>query len=65
MQIVSNGDNLHEMSKSCCLGKNKKITINLPSAEFAHRVVKVKHANDHIWNVLLLPFYNTTIIMIY
>ena len=29
-------------------GKIRKITINLPSAEFAHRVVKVKHANDHI-----------------
>ena len=24
MQIVSNGDNLHEMSNLCFLGKNKK-----------------------------------------
>ena len=41
MQIVSNGDNLHEMSNPVS-GKNKKNIINLSSAEYAQRVVKVK-----------------------
>ena len=35
MQIVSNSDNLHEMS-SCFLVKNKKNIMNLLSTEFAH-----------------------------
>ena len=37
MQIVSNGDNLHEMSNPAFWGKKKK-TINSPSAEFTQRV---------------------------
>ena len=40
MQIVSTGDNLHEMSKLVYLEKNKNM-INLLSAEFAQKVVKV------------------------
>ena len=41
MQIVSYGDNLLEMS-NLFSGKNKKNTINLLSAEYVQRVVKVK-----------------------
>ena len=41
MQIVSSGDNLHEMSDPV-FWENKKNIINLPSAENAQRVVKVK-----------------------
>ena len=54
MQIVSLGDNLHEMSKlvfskeTICMkfqsllsGKNKKNIVNLSSAKLAKRVVKV------------------------
>ena len=40
MQIVALGDNLHKISK-LIFWENKK-NINLLSAEFAHRVVKVK-----------------------
>ena len=40
MQIASKGDNLHETSKSV-FQENKKTSINLLSAEFAKRVVKV------------------------
>ena len=40
MQIVSDGDNLHEMSNP--VGKSKKNIINLLSVEFAQRVIKVK-----------------------
>ena len=40
MQIVSIGDNLHKMSNSVS-GKNKKNIINLSSAEFAQKKVKV------------------------
>ena len=36
MQIVSNGDNLHEMSNPVS-GESKKNIINLPSAELAQR----------------------------
>ena len=36
------GDNLHEISKATFLGTVRKISINLSSAEFAHKVVKVK-----------------------
>ena len=39
MQIVSFDDNLHEMSIPMFFGKQEN-NINLPSAEFAHRVVK-------------------------
>ena len=35
MQIVSNVDNLHEMSKSVFLEKEEKSIISLSSAEFA------------------------------
>ena len=45
MQIVSIGDNLHEMSNLVFLENNKNI-INLSSAEFAKRVVKVKCLQD-------------------
>ena len=40
MQIVSNGDNLHELSNPV-YGKNKKNIINLLAAELAQKVVKV------------------------
>ena len=40
MQIVSTGDNLHEMSHPV-FWKNKKIAISLSSAKWAQRVVKV------------------------
>ena len=40
MQIVSNGDNLHEMSNSV-FRENKKNIINLLSAELAQSTVKV------------------------
>ena len=42
MQILSTGDNLHEMSNLFFLVKIKKNVMSLPSAELAHRVVKVK-----------------------
>ena len=42
VQIVSRGDNLHEISKPI-FWKNKKNIISLSSAEFAQRVVKVKN----------------------
>ena len=42
MQIVSSGDNLHEMSKPI-FGKNrKKNIINFSSAKIAQRVFKVR-----------------------
>ena len=41
MQIVSIGDNLHEMSNPVS-GKKYENVINLSSAELAQRVVKVK-----------------------
>ena len=41
MQIVSLGNNLHDMS-SLYYGKNKKNTVNLSSAELALRVEKVQ-----------------------
>ena len=41
MQIFSPGGNLHEMSNLIFWGKNKKIIINLSSAEFALTVVMV------------------------
>ena len=41
MQIVSFGDNLHEMSNPIFLESRENI-INLPSAELAQKVVKVK-----------------------
>ena len=51
MQIVSSGDNLHEMSNPVFWKKNNmKTIINLWSAEFAQRVVKVNYAG-----YLLIP----------
>ena len=42
MQIVSSGDNLHEMSKPIFWKiKNVKGIFNLSSAEFAQRVVRI------------------------
>ena len=41
MQIVTNGDNLHELSNPVS-EKNKKNLLNLWSTEFAQRVVNVK-----------------------
>ena len=41
MQIVSNGDNLHEMSNQ--VQENKEYVTNLSSAEFTQRVVKVNN----------------------
>ena len=37
MQIVSSGDNLHEMSNPVFLEKKKKKITNMNSAEFAQR----------------------------
>ena len=70
MQIVSNGDNLHEMSnpediscklsqfawnvKSCFLWKNKKNNVNLSSAEYACRVINVKGIVSNV-KVILKP----------
>ena len=42
MQIVSIGDNLHEMSNPVFLGKNTKNIGDWLSAELAQRVVNVK-----------------------
>ena len=42
MQIIYNGDSLHEMSKPIFLEKIRKNIINLSSAELAHKLVKVK-----------------------
>ena len=48
MQIVSSGDNLHEMSNPP--GKNKKKNaFNLSSAEWAQSVVKVKVRQYRSW----------------
>ena len=52
MQIVSTGDNLHEMSKFS--GKNKK-NINLSSAELAQRTVKEKQSKG---TMIGLPIYH-------
>ena len=41
MQIVSYGDNLHEMSKSVFLEKNKKTAVDLSYADLAQNVIKV------------------------
>ena len=43
MQIVSIGDNLHEMSNSMFLEKQENI-VNLSSAELAQRAVKDPNA---------------------
>ena len=43
MQIVSTGDNLHEISKPIFSKKNKKNIVKLSSAELAQRVVKVNY----------------------
>ena len=45
MQIVSNGDNLHEISNPVFWEKNKKNVISLSSVEFTQRVVKVNNLN--------------------
>ena len=42
MQIVSFGDNLHEMPKYFFSGKSKKSNMSLSSAETVQIVVKVK-----------------------
>ena len=46
MQIVSSGDNLHEISNLICWEKNKKNITNLSSAEFTQRVVMVNKKNQ-------------------
>ena len=46
MQIVSNGDNLHEMPNPV-FWENKK-NISLSFAEFAHRMVKAKPIVNHV-----------------
>ena len=48
MQIVPNGDNLHEMSEPVFCEKLEKIITNLLSAELAKRVVKV-NVNGYSW----------------
>ena len=47
VQIVSNRDNLHEMSKPVVWWK-KKYIINLSSAELAQRAVKDKQSNREL-----------------
>ena len=50
MQIVSSGNNLHEMSKPIFCKKKKKIgkkNNKLSSAEYAHRAVKVNDAMNN------------------
>ena len=59
MQIVFTGDNLHEMSYPV-LGKNKKNTISLSSAELTQRMVEVKQENfseKKNWNALPAIFH--------
>ena len=41
MQMVSNGDNLHDLSIPIIWTKNKKNIVNLLSASLAQKVVKV------------------------
>ena len=49
MQIVSIGDNLHEMSNPVFLEKKNKTNItDLSSAELAKRLVKVKPRIIHV-----------------
>ena len=43
MQIISIGDNLHEMSNPILREQNKKNVINLSSAELAQQVLKVNY----------------------
>ena len=50
MQIVFNGDNLHEMS-SPFFWKNKKNIINLSSAELAKRVERVNFRFRELFDV--------------
>ena len=52
MQIIYNGDSLHEMSKPVFLEKIRKNIINLSSAELAHKLVKVKKATLKEKNLL-------------
>ena len=48
MQIISLGDNLHELSMPIFSGKNNKNNIiNLSSAELAQGVVKVNFGDKH------------------
>ena len=46
MQIVSTGDNLHEMTKPVFLGKEKKY-FNMPSAEKLTQCVKRKRTDTN------------------
>ena len=46
MQIVSNGDNLHEMSNPVSWENNKKKIINISSADLAQRVLKVNFISE-------------------
>ena len=52
MQIISNGDNLHEMSNPD-LWENKEHIISMLSAKYSQRVVKVKQ-NDAALDRLLI-----------
>ena len=55
MQIVSNGDNLHEMSNPVFWGKNKKEYFKLSSAQIFIRVLSVKLIFTcwHIYNIII------------
>ena len=56
MHIVSNGDNLHEMSNPIFWGKKYENITNLSSAELAQKVVKVKVKNSNwITRFVLFP----------
>ena len=63
MQIVSLGDNLHEMSNPV-FWENKKNIINLPSAESAQRVVKVNIAFSDLSNTITIKLMKILIIFL-
>ena len=52
MQIVSNGDNLHEMPNPVFWEKIRKNIISLSSTELAQTVVKVKKQQNFIFPII-------------
>ena len=62
MQIVSNGDNLHEMSNPVFREIKKKI-INLSSAELVKGVVKVMLITTTADNVLISFYFSEKLIL--
>ena len=51
MQIISIGDNLHEMSNPILREQNKKNVINLSSAELAQQVLKVNYTAIYTYSM--------------